>query len=325
MGTFRYAVLGAAKIGAKFCQAAALIEGCEVCAVASKSLERAIQFAENNSIQKAYGSYEELLDKEHPDCAYIAVTPHDHYRLAMMCVERGIPVLCEKAMFQNSAEAESLYAAAKEQGVFVMEAMWSRFLPATKQVKTWLSEDRIGLPEISQMSIGFAAPPGAENRYFNPQAGGGAARDITVYAYELTTYILDQKIKRMAVSAVRGETGVDINNHISIDFEYTLADLATSFVTKMESRMVLYGRKGKIIWPGPHHSSECFLYDGTGNLVEHFIDRETKNGFVYELEETIRCIRAGLLESPVVPWKDTLECSRLFDRIDSCCNSPTMR
>ena len=175
------------------------------------------------------------------------------------------------------------------------------------------------------MSIGFAAPPGAENRYFNPQAGGGAARDITVYAYELTTYILDQKIKRMAVSAVRGETGVDINNHISIDFEYTLADLATSFVTKMESRMVLYGRKGKIIWPGPHHSSECFLYDGTGNLVEHFIDRETKNGFVYELEETIRCIRAGLLESPVVPWKDTLECSRLFDRIDSCCNSPTMR
>lgn len=325
MGTFRYAILGAAKIGAKFCQAADLIEGCEVCAVASKSLERAIQFAENNSIQKAYGSYEELLDKEHPDCAYIAVTPHDHYRLAMMCVERGIPVLCEKAMFQNSAEAESLYAAAKERGVFVMEAMWSRFLPATKQVKTWLSEDRIGLPEISQMSIGFAAPPGAENRYFNPQAGGGAARDITVYAYELTTYILDQKIKRMAVSAVRGETGVDINNHISIDFEYTLADLATSFVTKMESRMVLYGRKGKIIWPGPHHSSECFLYDGTGNLVEHFIDMETKNGFVYELEETIRCIRAGLLESPVVPWKDTLECSRLFDRIDSCCNSPTMR
>lgn len=164
MGTFRYAVLGAAKIGAKFCQAAALIEGCEVCAVASKSLERAIQFAENNSIQKAYGSYEELLDKEHPDCAYIAVTPHDHYRLAMMCVERGIPVLCEKAMFQNSAEAESLYAAAKEQGVFVMEAMWSRFLPATKQVKTWLSEDRIGLPEISQMSIGFAAPPGEIGR-----------------------------------------------------------------------------------------------------------------------------------------------------------------
>ena len=83
--------------------------------------------------------------------------------------------------------------------------------------------------------------------------------------------------------------------------------------------MALYGRKGKIIWPNPHFSSECFLYDQDGTLVEHFVDKETENGFTYELEETIRCIGQGLLESQVVPWKDTLECARLFDRIDGCC------
>lgn len=319
MSTFRYAILGAAKIGTKFCQAASLVKDCQVCAVASKSLERAEEFAQKNGIAKFYGSYEELLDTEKPDCAYVAVTPNDHYRLARMCVERDIPVLCEKAMFQNSAEAESLYAAARERGVFVMEAMWSRFLPTTKKVKQWLSEDRIGIPEISQLSIGFAAPEGAGNRYFNPALGGGAAKDITVYAYEITTYVLEQEIRRVDVSAVRGDTGVDINDHISIEFEHTLADLATSFVTNMESRMALYGRKGKIIWPDPHYSGECFLYDGAGNVVEHFLDRETENGFTYELEETIRCISQGLLESPVVPWKDTLECARLFDRIDGCC------
>ena len=179
MSTFRYAILGAAKIAAKFCQAASMVKDCQVCAVASKSLERAKVFAGKNGIPKAYGSYEELLDREKPDCAYIAVTANDHYRLAMMCVERGVPVLCEKAMFQNSAEAESLFAQAKERGVFVMEAMWSRFLPTTKRVKQWLAQDRIGIPEISKLSIGFIAPEGADNRYFNPELGGGAARRRT--------------------------------------------------------------------------------------------------------------------------------------------------
>ena len=192
MGTFRYAILGAAKIGAKFCQAVSLAHDCEVCAVASKSLERAEEFARKNGVSHYYGSYEEMLREEKPDCAYIAVTPHDHYRLAVMCVEMGIPVLCEKAMFQDSAEAESLYAAAKEKNVFVMEAMWSRFLPPVKQVKSWVEEGRIGIPQIARMAIGFRAPEGAENRYFNPRLGGGAAKDITVYAYEITTFILEQ-------------------------------------------------------------------------------------------------------------------------------------
>lgn len=317
MSVFRYGILGAGKIAVKFCQAANLIADCEVCAVASKSLKRAERFAEENGVAGAYGSYEKLLDQEKPDCAYIAVTPNDHCRLALLCIERGIPVLCEKAMFQNSKEAKQVYDAARAKGVFVMEAMWSRFLPAVKKVKSWLEEECIGIPEISQLSIGFAAPEGAENRYWNPGLGGGAARDITVYAYEITTWLLEQPIRKVDISAVRGETGVDANEHISITFQHTLADLTTSFMTKLESRMVLYGRKGKIMLPTPHHSTECFLYDETGALVEHFVDRETENGFVYEMEEAIRCIREGRLESPVVPWKDTMECARLFDRIDS--------
>lgn len=317
MSTFRFGILGAAKIAVKFCQAAALIGDCEVCAVASKSLEKAESFARDNEVAHAYGSYEELLDKEKPDCAYIAVTPHDHCRLAMLCVERGIPVLCEKAMFQNSEEAERVYAAAAAKGVFVMEAMWSRFLPAVKKVREWVAEERIGIPEISQLSIGFIAPEGNENRYLNPSLGGGAAKDITVYAYEITTWILKQDIQKISVSATWGESGVDMNNHISIDFTDTLADLTTSFAVNLESRMALYGKKGKIVLPSPHYSSECFLYDEKGELTEHFTDQDTVNGFTYEMKEVIRCIREGKQESPVVPWKDTLECARLFDQIEA--------
>ena len=315
MGTFRFGILGAAGIASHFCIAVSQIEDCEVCAVASKSLERAEKFAATNGVPKYYDSYEELLETEKPDAAYIAVTTNDHYRLSKMCVERGIPVLCEKAMFESSEQARDLFALAKEKQVFVMEALWSRFLPAVNKVKSWVEEGVIGIPQLSQFTIGFIAPENVENRYYSPALGGGAARDITVYAYELTTYILQQKIKRMNVSATFAETGVDINNHISIDFEHTLADLTTSFVTNVDNKMVLYGRYGKIVLPYPHFASECFWYDTNGELKEHFKDAQSRSGYVYEIEETIRCVREGKIESDVVPWSETLECAKLFDEI----------
>lgn len=315
MEKFKFVILGAAKIGAKFCHAVSLVDGCEVDAVASKSPERAEAFARDNGLARHYGSYEEMLEREKPDCAYIAVTPNDHFRLSMMCVERGIPVLCEKAMFRNSREAKCLFEAARERKVFVMEALWSRFLPAVRTAARWVMEGRIGLPDILRCSIGFAAPRERENRYFNPNLGGGASKDITVYAYELATYVLKQKIKRMAVSAAWSDTGVDVSDHVSIDFEHTLADLTTSFATRLDEEMVLYG-EGKIVLPCPHYASECFLYDKEGKLVEHFRDEVTENGFTYEIEEVIRCVRQGVTQSPEVPWKDTLECAELFDRIE---------
>ncbi|MGN1019954.1 MAG: Gfo/Idh/MocA family protein [Aristaeellaceae bacterium] len=313
---FRFAILGAGSIAGKFCRAVELTEGCRVCAVASKSLERAQAFAQRNHIDRFYDSYEALLEQEKPDCAYIAVTPNDHHRLTMLCIRHGVPVLCEKAMFQDSREAQEAFDAAARAKVFVMEAMWSRYLPALRRVRQWLEAGAIGDVVMSQCGIGFAAPEDPENRYFNPRLGGGAARDVTVYAYELTTWLIRQDIRRMSVSAVWSDTGVDVSNHIAIDFETALADLATSFVTRMEERMVIYGRKGKIVIPKPHVASEAFLYDAAGEVAEHFTDTQTRNGFTWEIGDVMRCVREGRLESDTVPWADTLDCARLFDRID---------
>lgn len=315
MSNFRFGIMGAGKIANDFCDAVKLIDNCEVCAISSKSYERAKSFATKHGINKYYDSYIEMLEAEKPDCVYIAVTPDDHYRLAMMCVERNIPVLCEKAMFQNSDEARTVFEAAAKNQVFVMEAMWSRFLPAVNKAKSWIAKGEIGIPEISQFSIGFAAPEDKNNRYFNPLLGGGAAKDITVYAYEITTYLIEQKIKNMTVSAVWGDSGVDVNNHITIDFEHTLADLMASFMTSIDDKMIIYGKHGKIVIPNPHYASECFLYDGSGNIREHFEDKETAHGFTYEIREVMRCIESGENESSVVPWRVTTECSELFDKI----------
>ncbi len=316
MSNFRFGIMGAAKIANKFCEAVALLDNCEVCAISSKSYDRAKDLATKHGINKYYDSYAEMLEAEKPDCVYIAVTNNDHYRLSMMCAQRGIPVLCEKAMFRNSDEAKKVFEVAAKNEVFVMEAMWSRFLPAVNKAKEWIDNGEIGIPEISQFSIGFKAAEDNNNRFFNPLLGGGASKDITVYAYEITTYLLEQKIKNMNVSATWSDSGVDTNNHISIEFEHTLADLAASIVTSIDDKMIIYGKHGKIIIPNPHHSSECFLYDISGNIMERFEDKETVNGFIYEISEVIKCIKAGKTESPVVPWEVTIACSALFDKIE---------
>ena len=287
MKEFRFVILGAGNIAGKFCEAVSLTEHAAVAAVASKSLERAAAFAEKNGVLKAYGDYEEMLRMEKPDGAYIAVTPNDHYRLSMLCLKYGVPVLCEKAMFQNSREAKEVFAVSKEKGIFVMEALWSRFLPAVCKVGEWLDEGRIGKAKLASCTIGFRADPDPKRRYYSPELGGGASKDITVYAYEITTYLLRQKLKNLTVSAVWSESGVDESSLVTLEFEETLASLMTTFAADTDERLVIYGSKGRIELPYPHYASEAFLYGEKGELLEHFRDEETKNGFTYEIAEMI--------------------------------------
>lgn len=315
MERFRFAILGAGGIAVKFYEAVGLLEGCEVCAVASKSLERAERFAQRHHIDRYYGDYETMLEREKPDCAYLAVTPNDHARLSLLCIAHNVPVLCEKAMFQNSREAAAVYEAAEKNGIFVMEALWSRYLPAVRKAGEWLDQGAIGVPSIARFSIGFLAPPDPENRYHNPLLGGGAALDLTVYAYSITTFLLRQKVRRMSVSALWSETGVDLTDHISLTLEHTVADLTTTFSANLDDHMALYGEKGRIFLPCPHYASECSLYGSDGTLLERYRDEMTQNGFTYEIKDVVRCIREGRTESEIVPWKDTMACAKLMDQI----------
>lgn len=317
MGTFRFAIMGPGNMGRQFCRAVTQIPDCEVVAVASKSMERAQQFAERFAVPHCYDSYEEMLIREKPDCVYIAVLPNDHYRLTMLCLDHRVPVLCEKAMFCSGAEAEEVFRRSRELGVFVMEALWSRYLPAVQQVKQWISEGRIGSPELVQFSIGFVAPPGEGNRYFSRALGGGAAKDITVYAYHLTKYILGQSVREMTTAASWSKGGVDVNNHIAVEFDHTLADLMASFLCPMEERMVIYGTEGKIVLPQPHFSRECFLYGNDGVELAQFAEQQRKIGLTYEIIDSMQCIRNGAYQSDVVPQADTLECARMFDMIEA--------
>lgn len=312
---FRFAIMGAGGIAHKFCDAVNRIPDCEVVAIASKSLSRAEHFASKNHLKAAYENYEQMLEAEHPDCVYIATDTGSHFDLTMLCIEHHVPVLCEKAMFRGSYEAETALKRSREENVFLMEAMWSRFLPTVKCVKSWVEENKIGNINFCNAQIGFIAPPDKTNRFHSAALGGGAAFDLTVYTYEITTWFLGKGYLKSQEATLWEDTGVDLVNQITLCYPETVAALTTSFISTMENYLILYGSGGKIVLPNPHFANEAFCYNTEGALIAHFKDDVTENGFVYEIKEAMDCIRAGKLESSVIPHEDTLDCAYLFDRI----------
>lgn len=313
MENFRFGIMGAGGIAGRFCRAVSTMSDCEVAAVSSKSMERAKTFAENNGVPAFFDSYTEMLEKIRPDCVYIATTPDSHFDLTMLCLEHGVPVLCEKAMFVSSGQAETAFAKSEKDGIFTMEALWSRFLPANRRAKEWIDAGAIGTPAYMDIGVGFKAPDDPESRYMSKKLCGGAATDITCYAYELARLYISDPILSSEVSVLPASTGVDLTERITLNYENMLATLVTTFAAPVEERALICGSKGKIVIPFPHFASEALLYHGN-ELAEHFKD-EGPDGFTYEIRETIECVRQGKTESPVVPHSLTLECAKLFDRI----------
>lgn len=315
-GKFQFAVMGAGNISGKFCEAVQLIADCEVVAIASKDMTRAQQAAHKHGIDKAYDNYEQMLETEKPDAVYIGVTTNAHYELTMLCLDYKIPVLCEKAMFQNQAQAEAVFQRSRELQVFVMEGMWSRFLPNLTCARKWIQKGTIGDVTLATINIGFQAPKDRENRYYNPALGGGACYDLMVYCYDILTWILDRQVLDCKIQALFTEDGVDKTEAILLRFADCIGVLTASFEADLGEyeQAIIYGSKGKVVIPHPHIGNACTLYVDGGEPV-FYRDEVTTNGFVYEIREVMECIQQGEIESKIAPHAMTLETSKLYDEI----------
>ncbi|MBQ8201209.1 MAG: Gfo/Idh/MocA family oxidoreductase [Clostridia bacterium] len=319
---FRWAILGAGNIAGKFADAVMRADGCVLSAVASRSMERAEAFARRHGIPAAYGDYAEMLQHARPDAVYIATLPGSHAALTRLCVAHGVPVLCEKAMFMSSAEAEAVLGYARERGIFAMEAMWSRFLPAVREMKRQLDAGGIGSPCFAEFALGWRTPDHPGSRFFDAAQGGGAACDLMVYGYELAEYFFGPPEETRQVAVTWGPSGVDETEAILLRWPAKgeqpplLAVLTASITANLDERAVIAGPGGTFRMPKPHMAKgfTCMLPDGTET---EWHDLQTINGFVYEVEEVVRCVQAGLLESPVVPHALTIRCARLFDAINA--------
>ncbi len=311
----RFGILGAGKIARKFCDDAIGI-GAKLQAVASRYRSRAKAFQDHFAIATMYGSYGEMLADPDVDCVYVA-TPHGlHHEHMLACLRAGKHVLCEKAFTLNRLQAKEVFDLASQKGLFVMEAMWTRFLPVVRTVCNLIREEEIGRPISMDARFAFRCPNPPEDRVFNPLLGGGALLDVGVYPITLANLVFGIP-KQIDAKARFTSTGVDGTDKIVYHYPESKAVLSASIEEENGREAKIVGTRGIVRMPGFWATEIATVCDLQGKTLRNVRIPHRVNGMEYEIEETIRCISEKRLESPIMPWRETLEILRQTDQIRS--------
>lgn len=313
-----WGILSTGTIAKKFANTISQLSECgNVLAVASRQEETAKQFAIEYQIPKAYTNYRELAEDPEIDVIYIA-TPHSfHYENAKLCLENGKNVLCEKSFTTNAAQARELIALAREKNLFIMEAFWTKFLPAYQELHRILKDGVIGEVTHFRAQYGFA-PTGARYiRKFDPQLAGGALLDIGVYAIGVAAMVVGYNPKEVHSKGIIGEYGTDTFNSIMLDYENGVtAHLITTIGSIIDPQAVIFGTKGHILLPefSALQSFQVVLDDGTQYIKDFPFGI---NGFEYQINEVERCLKNHAVESSVMTHQNTIDVMSLMDKIRS--------
>jgi predicted dehydrogenase len=260
-----------------------------------------------------------VAERDDVDVVYVATTNDLHLQNTLDCVELGKPVLCEKPIGINAQQARTMLEAAGEAGVFVMEAMWSRFQPFVAKVDELITSGAIG--EIGQVLIDFCylAPEDASRRWMKRELGGGALLDIGIYPLSLIHHWLGSPESFEAMARL-GPTGVDIETNVLSRHAGGASGVAvSSFATDGANEGIIAGSEGLIRIHSPFHHSQVVTVEREGEvLATHDVGYEG-HGFKFEVAEVEKCLAEGLIESPMRPHRDTLEVMEWMDAIRARC------
>jgi len=312
---FKWGIIGPGRIAHNFAKGVNVIDDAEIYAIASRNKERADAFAEEFNIRTIYSTYEELVNDPKVDGIYVA-TPHRfHFEQTLLALNAGKPVLCEKPFNVNSSETKTLIEVAQKNKVFLMEALWTRYLPIYGVVRSWLDENLIGEVKLLNSTFGFNFPRDLEDRKFNHELAGGALLDLGVYNIAVSQWVMKQNPKTFSAHGYLGETNVDELLAVNLQYEGgEVSQFSCNFLSKNENDFIIYGSKGHIrIHNNFWGSSKATLYANNEEITENRPFRAT--GFEYQTEEAMRCIREGKLESPIMPLDQTLANMKLMDSI----------
>ncbi|WP_458780718.1 Gfo/Idh/MocA family protein [Arthrobacter sp. D3-16] len=318
-GTLRWGVVATGRIAHRVTRDLACLEGAELYAVSSRSKGSAEAFAREHGFAVSYHDgptgtgYQRLFSDPRVDVVYVA-TPHaQHFEVARAALEAGKHVLCEKPFTINAGEARELVRLAGERGLFLMEAVWTRFLPATRRALELTGGGEIGVVRWVQADLGFPAAYDPADRLWDPAAGGGALLDLAVYPLTWAIAALGFPAGLMARGHLN-QDGVDVQNSITLEYpEGAAAQLTSSLQAAGPGTATISGTTGWIRTGSPLYNPrtlEICGVDGSTRVEEFAEDTE---GFIHELRETARCIRAGLQESPLMPWAETVQVMELLD------------
>ncbi len=315
MKTINWGVVGLGGIAHKFVQDLQTLDGCKLIAVCSSSAERAKDFANQYNADFSTDSLAKMLLVNDLDIVYVAAEHIRHHEIVMQCLEAGIAVLGEKPFAMNAIQVAEMVALSRSKKVFLMEALWSRFMPTILKTKEWIAADKIGQIKAIHADFGFKADFLPEKRLFNKALGGGALLDIGIYPIFLSYALLGMPKQLEAVASFT-ETGVDGATTMSFLYENATAALTCTLLANTRCEGLIYGEKGSIqLHSRWHESTEVSLFEDGKDEEKFSFPREKTRGYEYEIAHVNDCLRQNLVESPIWTLTDSENLMNLLDAV----------
>ena len=310
----RWGIVGAGNIAHTFAKDLALVANNKLNAVASRSLEKAKEFATTYDAPNAFGDYEELFTSDTVDVVYIA-TPHtSHAELSILAMEHNKNVLCEKPIGVNIGEVTRMFEKAKEKKVFLMEALWSRFNPTIREVKKLVDNGEIGTVGYLHADFAFYGLDRDEKgRLLNPDLAGGSVLDIGIYPIFLSYLFLGMPKKITAKSKFH-KTGVEIQTAMIFEYENAQSLLFSGLTSNSEMKAEIAGSDGSIYIKPRWHETTGYVLEKGDEKKDVEVGKLGK-GYTYEIEEVQRCLDGGKLESDLWSHQNSTDLCKLLDMV----------
>ena len=310
----RVGIIGTGWIAEKAAITLAGLTECEAYAVGSRTQEKADAFAAKWNIQKAYGSYSELIADADVDLLYIG-TPHSHhYDVTREAILAGKPCLVEKAFMANHRQASDIVRLAREHQVFLAEAIWTRYQPVVATVRQLIADGRIGTPRLVTATLGYSM--GDKPRIMRPDLCGGALLDLGVYALNFVRMFFGADIVSIDGHCVKSPTGMDLTNAITLVLsDGTLCNLQSSAQCVGDNIGVIAGTEGNLIIDNINNPQQITVNGPDRTSVETIRVPQQITGYEYQFLACRQCLKEGRLEPREMPLDETLYVMQLMDQL----------
>jgi predicted dehydrogenase len=312
----RWGLMATGGIARAFAKDLRLLPDCELVAVGSRAQETADAFAADFGVPRSYGSYAALAADPEVDAIYVSPPHPGHLAATLLAVEHGRAVLCEKPFAMDRAQAQQMVDAARSAGVFLMEAMWTRFMPHVLRIREILDAGTLGELVYMTAEHGQWFVLDAAHRLFAPSLGGGALLDLGIYPVSFAHFVFGAPSSVTAVSSP-AFTKVDATTSMILRYPSGAhAVLTTTLAAQSANPAVIYGSEARLEIDGWFYTPTSFrVVSRDGEVLESFTSPQEGRGMQYEAAEVNRCLRAGMTESPLLPLDESLEIMGVLDEI----------
>lgn len=314
MSTIKIAILAAGKIAGTLAKTMIQMDSITCYAVASRTLEKAEAFAKTYGFEKAYGSYEEMVQDPQVQLVYIASPHSHHYEHIKLCLEHGKHVLCEKAFTANAAQAQEVCTLARQKNLLLAEAMWVRYMPMKKTLQEVIASGVIG--DISTVTGNLYYKIEQVERIQNPELAGGALLDVGVYALTFASVVMGDEVERIQAAAVKTPSGVDAQTSMTILYkDGRMAVLCCGIMSISDRRGVIYGSKGYIAVENVNNFESIKVYNLSREVIATHDCPKQISGYEYQIEACVEAIRNEWTECPDMPHDTILNIMGQMDEV----------